>query len=334
MIQFNDNLDLSVIIATHNRAPSLDRTLEAITQIHYGNLKVEFIVVDNNSSDRTKEVVESYLDRLNIRYLFESRQGRNYALNLALHQIPLGKLVVITDDDIIPDRNWLVELFEAALRWPEDCIFGSTIVPQFPSQTPDWIAAPSFFYSTVAYSLYYPRKDEGYVSLAPFGCSFAIRREIFERFTFNENIGPKANTQYIMGSETEFLNRLQQAGYHFVYAKNSRVEHIIRPEQIEVKWLLARAYKYGKSRAFLHPPTGNKIFVLIKLLVKTIVAGFFYIFSLLLADPVKFKAGEKFYFFQGHLLQLSKMYWKIFVSNLQEISILRQRKSRPNFKIG
>jgi hypothetical protein len=314
MIQFNDNLDISVIIATHNRDRSLDRTLETITQIHYGNLKVEFIVVDNNSSDRTKEVVESYANRLNIRYLFESRQGKNRALNQALHQVPLGKLVVFADDDIIPDRLWLFGLLEAARRWPDDCIFGSTILPKFPDRTPDWIADPYFSYGTVAYSRYYPRKEEGYVNIAPFGCSFAVRREIFQSFSFNDLVGPNTSKKYIMGSETEFLNRLQQAGYRFIYAKNSRVEHIIRPEQIEVNWLLARAYKYGKSRAFLHPPTGNKSVVLIKLLVKTSIAWFLYIFSLFLADPIKFKAGEKFYFFQGHLFQLSQMYWENVIS--------------------
>lgn len=320
MVKYNDALDISVIIPTHNRDRSLARTLEAITQIDCGDLRVEFIIVDNNSNDRTLEVVESYVDRLNIRYLFESRQGKNCAINHALCQVPLGKLVVFADDDIIPDRLWLIELFKATQRWPDDCIFGSKIVPEFPPQTPEWICDPNFSYTTVAYSRYHPREEEGYVSLAPFGCSFAIRREIFQFFTFNENIGPSVNKKYIMGSETELLNRLQQANYRFVFVQNSRVKHIIRSEQIKVEWLLKRAYKYGKSRSFINPPICNKLFILVKLFIKVIIAWLFYIFSIIAPEPIKFKFGSQFYFLQGHFWQLSSIYRQetlsFFIKNL------------------
>ena len=47
--------DISVVIATHNRAEILRQTLESMAKLNRDNLSVEFVIVDNNSTDRTKE---------------------------------------------------------------------------------------------------------------------------------------------------------------------------------------------------------------------------------------------------------------------------------------
>lgn len=83
--------DITVIIPTYNRSQDLARTLEGMVRTEKGNLSVEFIVVDNGSSDQTKLVVDSFSDRILIQYIFEPRQGKNRSLNTALEKGILGR---------------------------------------------------------------------------------------------------------------------------------------------------------------------------------------------------------------------------------------------------
>src|SRR3990172_12679777 len=80
-------MDVTVLIATYNRAPLLAGALEAVlAQRTPPELRWEFLVVDNNSHDGTRAVVERYAreSAVPMRYLFEERQGQSYALNTGL----------------------------------------------------------------------------------------------------------------------------------------------------------------------------------------------------------------------------------------------------------
>jgi hypothetical protein len=82
----------------------------------------------------------------------------------------------------------------------------------------------------------------------------AIRRQIFDAgFRFAEHVGPDATTAvYAMGSETEMLRRLDAAGYRGWFEAEAQVGHIVRSEQMEEAWILARAYRYGRSEGRNH----------------------------------------------------------------------------------
>ena len=60
----NSDLDISVIIATHNRDSVLDETLQGMERLDRSGINVEFVIVDNNSSDKTKDVVMRFSERL------------------------------------------------------------------------------------------------------------------------------------------------------------------------------------------------------------------------------------------------------------------------------
>ena len=99
-------INISVIIPTYNRAETLRQTLGNITRVDGNGLSVELVVVNNNSSDHTKDVAAAFSDRLSIVYLFEPKPGKNCALNKVLNEIRLGELVVFTDDDVKPNPDW------------------------------------------------------------------------------------------------------------------------------------------------------------------------------------------------------------------------------------
>ena len=88
---------ITVLIATYNRAAVLSRTLEALTSVERTGIDCSIVIIDNNSTDNTTEVVKDYGEQLPLSLLKEPRQGKNCALNKALRECALKDIVVFTD---------------------------------------------------------------------------------------------------------------------------------------------------------------------------------------------------------------------------------------------
>src|SRR3989338_6916981 len=133
-------VDISIIIGTYNRCESLAKTLDKILTLTCdGSFTFELIVVDNNSTDATREVVERFRPqyKTEVKYIFEPKQGVSHARNHGI-QNARGEYLVFTDDDCLPDTKWLQEIFDCFKKTQCDAI-GGRIFPGFPPQTPQWI---------------------------------------------------------------------------------------------------------------------------------------------------------------------------------------------------
>src|SRR5215211_2485879 len=102
-------MDVSVVLCTHNRYETLRNALRALamTTVPSG-LDWEVVVVDNNSSDRTRIVVEEFARQAPCEavYVFEARQGKSFALNSGIARAR-GRILAFTDDDAVVDVEWL-----------------------------------------------------------------------------------------------------------------------------------------------------------------------------------------------------------------------------------
>src|ERR1700688_727241 len=130
---------LSVVICTWNRAESLQKTLESIENCRVPNgTGWEVLIVDNNSTDTTSVVCQSFLHRNpeRYRYLLEKRQGKSFALNTGIENAR-GEVIAFTDDDVLVDADWLFALLNAFDKY--DCVgVAGKIVPVWNSPKPDW----------------------------------------------------------------------------------------------------------------------------------------------------------------------------------------------------
>lgn len=240
-------MKISVILSTVNRHEILNKTLESFSRADLTGLDVQFIVVDNGSTDKTETVIKRWQSLLPLLHLFESRPGKNVCLNKALEQAH-GECFVFTDDDVIADQRWLVEMCEAAGRWPDESLFGGRIAPKFPEGTEEWLKEISAKHPVI-FSEFQLDSPEGPVNPVPVGPNLMIRASVFDDFRYDETIGPSGKS-YAMGSETEFLVRVKLAlGCNYIYLPNAKVEHIIRPEQIEWSWILGRGHRAGRGLA-------------------------------------------------------------------------------------
>src|SRR6266540_2548384 len=103
---------ISAIICTYNRANSLQKTLKSLEDLVVpANLSWELIVVDNNSRDDTRAVVEGFARtaRFPVRYVFAGRQGLCHARNTGI-TVARGEVMAFTDDDVTVDPCWLWHL--------------------------------------------------------------------------------------------------------------------------------------------------------------------------------------------------------------------------------
>lgn len=255
MARSTDNLDISVLITTYNRAEILRRTLDNMTGLERDGLSVEFVVVDNNSTDHTKEVIESFNNRLPIRYLFELRPGKNCALNKALKEVPLGRLVVFTDDDIEPKNDWLKTIIDVSNRWPDYSVFGGKIHTIWPvkfSDLPGWLQtivdSGNLLVVYRHFLLNYGDSEKQFPPKRfPAGANFWVRREILmDGRHFEESFGPRPKNS-IMGSETSFVKKLSEDGHKILYSPDAVVGHYIQPEMLELGSIRKRIYRTGRT---------------------------------------------------------------------------------------
>ena len=177
---------LSIIICTWNRSESLRSTLASLQlQRSAGFAFIEVIVVDNNSSDNTAACVEALIPtwRLGtLRYCFEGRQGKQFALNTGIAQ-SRAQLLAFTDDDILFPDDWVSALFGAFESSPLEVAGGKTILTWPEGGKPRWYAP--------AMAAVLGGVDLGEQPLlppppgyAPAGANLVARRELFDRIGF------------------------------------------------------------------------------------------------------------------------------------------------------
>jgi glycosyltransferase involved in cell wall biosynthesis len=238
---------MSVLLATHNGADTIERTLEAMAGLDVPDGGWELLVVNNASTDDTEARVLAWKDRLPLACLAEPRLGKSFALNRGLSQTK-GDLIVMTDDDVLPDRTWLTDIARVAALHPQCAAFGGAIVPAFEGPAP--IVASSYFGL-----LYGASPDHGEGAIQPMrgtslydvsGANLTIRKSVRDaghRFAEGYLIGQAG----LMGEDTEFVRQLGASGLQIGFAPKARLRHIIHPHQTSWRWIHRRFYRHGRT---------------------------------------------------------------------------------------
>jgi glycosyltransferase involved in cell wall biosynthesis len=102
------------------------------------NEEWELLVVNNNSSDATDEVIRAFQGFLPLRRVFEGEVGLSRARNAGV-RAATGELILFTDDDVLVAPNWMTAYLDALKLWPDAGYFGGVIRPWFAVEVPDWV---------------------------------------------------------------------------------------------------------------------------------------------------------------------------------------------------
>ncbi len=219
----------------------------------------EVLVVDNNSCDQTREVVEDFIGRYpgRFRYLFESEPGKSRALNRGIAEAR-GDVLAFMDDDVIVDPRWLQMLTAALLKgmWAGS---GGRILAKWNCPRPPWL--PENERRAMApLAVFDLGLEAKRLAEPPFGTNMAFRRNVFEKYGgFRTDLGPQPGSQ-IRNEDTEFGRRLLGAGEQLWYEPSAIVFHPVQENRLRKQYYLA--WWFDKARADileLGPPSHFKL---------------------------------------------------------------------------
>jgi len=267
-------MDITIAICTYNRCENLRRTLESLTRLEVpAGLEWELLVIDNNSHDQTKQVVESFAERLPVRYVFETQQGHTYARNRAIQEMR-GDLLLFTDDDVEVDAGWVKAMWQAARDYPESAFFGGKVLPLWECERPAWFDLDALppLRDVIVYAA---GSDESYPyseNLTPIGANMAFRRWVFDKVgLFRTDLGRKGfGTEG--GDEAEFCRRLSRVGVEGVFVPAAVVHHSVPPERCTKRYVWDWHISYGRAWVRIHGVPMNRKLVWLPIRLARIAA--------------------------------------------------------------
>jgi cellulose synthase/poly-beta-1,6-N-acetylglucosamine synthase-like glycosyltransferase len=222
---------VTVVVPVRNRELTIQPLLESLQKLDYDRNKVEVIVVDGNSTDKTQEIVKKYPVKL----VVKKREGLNLARNTGI-KCAKGEIVAFTDSDCIVPPNWITKIVENFKDPQVSCVGGSAkaLDSDFISQYAD---------NSIVRLMPFFTKREELEKVKPFfrhpaGCNMAFRRKVAEEVGyFDENI-------HYGFDEVEFADRICRAGYKMVLDPDVLVWHKHRST---FKEFLKQNFQYGKG---------------------------------------------------------------------------------------
>ena len=244
----------SLLIATYNRCADLRATLQSLAGLQPDG-DWETIVVDNNSTDTTRQVVEEAARTFPapLRYVFEREQGRSAALNAGI-RAATGAIIATTDDDVRVEPDWLTQAGAALDRL--GCAYvGGRVRPLWGAPPPAWLSQGGKHWAVIAL-LDYGGEPIEFGTQVPLGVNMAFRRSAFDRAgLFDVRTGRKAGT--LLGQEVrEWCLRARAAGLRGFYVPELELRHIIPASRLNKAYFRRWFYWRGISRARLYRQSG------------------------------------------------------------------------------
>lgn len=209
-----------------------------------GGVDWELLIVNNNCTDSTDEVITRYSEFLPMRRFFEAKPGQSNARNCAI-QHARGDYIVWTDDDVLVNRQWLAAYHEAFQHWPEAAVFGGLIEPWFEQTPPEWLrqVLPQV---ANAYAVRdfgtEPQPLSSEKRVVPFGANFAVRTKEQAEHLYDANRGLRPGSS-MRGDESAVINAILDEGGQGWWVPNASVRHYIPPERQTIRYL--RSFFFG-----------------------------------------------------------------------------------------
>jgi glycosyltransferase involved in cell wall biosynthesis len=238
---------LSIAICTFNRAPQLQVLLQNLTEVlAMAECDLEILLIDNNSTDGTAELVDEFAQALPLKYFFEENQGLSFARNRALRETQ-GSAVWFLDDDTSISPQCLMTYRHALNELTNYDYFGGPIEVDWQDNKPKWLKGRNLVILSGlfgAYSLGDSDTDYQNHIPGPYGANFVLRKRLFTQLDgFDTTLGVKGD-HLGRGEESEYFSRALTQGAKGRYLSKAQIKHRFQLERIGIFYL----YRYGLAK--------------------------------------------------------------------------------------
>jgi len=249
-------MKFSIIIPTYNRAHFLQKCLPTLNKLTYPINKYEVLVVDNNSSDETKKVIFDFIRKnpqVNVRYLFEKRQGHVFACNSAVRITKYSKIIFIDDDiDIAP--NFLEQYKLTYKQFTDAFIIGGPIKAKFPvgrkrflqhlRKDDLWIMGECYW-GEECRQLVYPEV------IFSGNMSVSLTRKEKKTPLFEEQLGHPFKNGLLYGQDYELCLRAHLQKRKIIYNPQILVTNLVEDNRLHFRYVLKRQLMAGLERLII-----------------------------------------------------------------------------------
>lgn len=245
-------INFTVAIPTYNGANRLPELLSRLgNQINTENISWEIIVVDNNSTDNTAEVVKNYQANWKfpypLKYYFEPKQGAAFARQLAIKESQ-GEFIGFLDDDNYPAPNWVEAAYTFSKNNPKAGAFGSQIHGDFEVQPPENFHKIACFLAITERGsqpfLYKPS-----MKLLPPSAGLVVRRQAWlENVPETPFLSGRTTKSMLTSEDMEIGMHIQNAGWEIWYNPEMHIYHKIPKARLEKEYLISLVRGIGLGR--------------------------------------------------------------------------------------
>jgi glycosyltransferase involved in cell wall biosynthesis len=264
-------MTLSIIICSYNRASYISDALTSLYGQSSGLDDFEVIIVDNNSTDNTKEVYAQWRHtNTNGQFTFisEIQQGASFARNTGA-AIAKGEWVCFMDDDAVATTDYVKNIIKHIQDQPFIVGFGGRIIPKYIPAEPKWMS-------------YYVSSLVGNFDYAPTACAFEngkyplesnmiVKKSVYDQIGgFNVNLPGVVGTLRIGGEGKELFYKIIALGHTIYYDPSICVHHVVEVKKLtsEYMYRVASGIGRGEKTRTLNISNGAYIMKILEYLLK------------------------------------------------------------------
>jgi len=236
---------VTIAICTYNRVDFVEKCLDSLFDNKAAEKPIEIIVVDNNSTDSTKELVMNYHQKYgNVHYALEKNIGLSYARNKAIEMAKADNIAYL-DDDVKVSETYVDRLLWIIDNYEFDC-FGGMYYPWYLNEKPKWIPDSYGMKEKFTDSISILEKD--YVT----GLNMVYTKEILEKIGgFPVDLGMIGN-EIGYGEEDYVQNEIRKLGGTIIFDPDLYVYHAVLEFKQSLKWQLKSIYINSKTNFIIH----------------------------------------------------------------------------------
>ncbi|YAF94777.1 MAG: hormogonium polysaccharide biosynthesis glycosyltransferase HpsE [Nodularia sp. CChRGM 3473] len=243
------SLHFSVAIPTYNGAERLPKVLDQLlSQTGVQHLNWEIIIIDNNSSDNTVELIQNYQKICNIdlplKYFLETKQGIPFARQRAVSEAN-GEFIAFIDDDNVPAPDWVVAAYNFGKEHPQAGAWSGQIHGEYEVKPPQNFKKIQSFLAIREYGSPTHLFDPDNLRLPP-GAGLVVRKQAWrEAVPVTPVLHGKLPGLFVQGDDYESLLYIHKAGWKILYNPAMHIYHQIPHWRLEKNYLLTLARGCG-----------------------------------------------------------------------------------------